>query len=555
MQILKSSLIIRILAAVWSFLSRAYESSLTGRIFKGLARAYENSALKRVWERFAMREDPAAYSLYSRFLRFLEAAALSIGRVLKESVFYRSLMALKALYFKLSEGSRLLSAVNRLSLRRWLFLVFAAYLPVEYFLRDILRLGLASYWEELFILAAAALVIWRSFFEEHKGTLSRATSIETAMILFMLVGFFLMLINRPYPYIAVVGYRAQVEYMVWFMLILRLIDSREDARFIILAYMGVVLLMSFHGIYQFIIRVPIPDSWMSSTETAVRTRVFSICGSPNIFGCLLMLAAPVAASMIYYCEKTIHKLFFLCVTGIICLCDLFTFCKGSWLALVFVVIIFAVFLDKRLIALMAVGVAGLLTVFPSITNRIAYLFTSEYAERSSLAGRAMRWKTGLNLLRFNNKWIGFGLGRFGGAVAMNNQVMDKIDGFTYFYMDNYYMKTYVEMGVIGISFFLLLVFVTVLSGLRAAGRCGMKESGGREADPLQRNVKNDRAIAAGLFSGLVGVLIHCYYENIFEEPYMMAYFWGLAAALMYLGFFAKKSGPDSANGAEGDSDE
>ena len=39
----------------------------------------------------------------------------------------------------------------------------------------------------------------------------------------------------------------------------------------------------------------------------------------------------------------------------------------------------------------------------------------------------------------------------------------------------------------------------------------------------------------------MGVLVHCYFENIFEEPYMMAYFWGMAAMLMYLGFFSGKN--------------
>ncbi len=542
MQALKNSFVIKSITAVWSFLAAAYDHSLLARIFRGLSRAYEGSALRRLWEGFYSRRDPAEYSVYGRFLRLLETVMLSIGRVVRKSAFYKILMKLKALYFKASEGSRILSAVNKLSLRRWMFIVFAAYLPVEYVLRDVLSIGLASYWEELFIMAAAALVIWRSFFEEHKGTLSRASSVEAAMILFMMVGLLLMLLNRPYPYIAVAGYRAQVEYMVWFMFILRLIDSREDARFLIFSVMTVIFLLSFHGIYQFIVKVPIPDSWMSATESAVRTRVFSICGSPNIFGCMLMMSAPIAASLIYYCRKTCHKLFFLCVTGILCLCDLFTFSKGSWVGLVVAVILFSVFVDKRLIALMGVGVSAILVAVPSIANRIAYLFTSEYAERSSLAGRSMRWRFGLNLLRFNNKWLGYGLGRFGGAVAMNNQVQDKIDGFTYFYMDNYYMKTLVEMGIIGLIFFILLLAVLLIAGFRSAGRCGRELPSDRALDPLVRNAGNDRIICAGVLSGLCGVLVHCYYENIFEEPYMMAYFWGLAAALLYLGLYAPAQG-------------
>jgi hypothetical protein len=55
-------------------------------------------------------------------------------------------------------------------------------------------------------------------------------------------------------------------------------------------------------------------------------------------------------------------------------------------------------------------------------------------------------------------------------------------------------------------------------------------------DPLLRAINNPKV---GIFTGLVGVLVHCYFENIFEEPYMMAYFWGLAAMLMYLGLFRK----------------
>ena len=39
-----------------------------------------------------------------------------------------------------------------------------------------------------------------------------------------------------------------------------------------------------------------------------------------------------------------------------------------------------------------------------------------------------------------------------------------------------------------------------------------------------------------MFCGLCGVLVHCFFENIFEEPYMMAYFWSLAGLLMWAGF-------------------
>ena len=191
-------------------------------------------------------------------------------------------------------------------------------------------------------------------------------------------------------------------------------------------------------------------------------------------------------------------------------------------------ILFACFLDRRLIALMAAGAAGAVLAIPSIAHRITYLFTADYVAASQRAGRMVRWETGLRLLEESNSWFGFGLGRFGGAVAMQNQVIEQSKTFSYFYMDNYYLKTLVEMGYIGLFFYLLLLFGLVLWCLRAIGRT--KLSANHRA----------RVLPAALFAGMAGVLAHCFFENIFEVPYMMAYFWSMAAAILYSGYFRKR---------------
>ncbi|MDD2484456.1 MAG: hypothetical protein PHQ50_05495, partial [Eubacteriales bacterium] len=121
---------------------------------------------------------------------------------------------------------------------------------------------------------------------------------------------------------------------------------------------------------------------------------------------------------------------------------------------------------------------------------------------------------------------------------MNNKLLDETEEFSYFYMDNYYLKTMVEMGYIGILFFGLLLAALLIWGLRAIYRSGL-DFRQIKNDPLSRAVGNPKIMAISIFSGLFGVLVHCYFENVFEEPYMMAYFWGLAATLMYLGFFRR----------------
>ncbi len=525
LSVLQNSIFCRTVMACGRFLWRIWPSSLLARLIRAFQESYENSFLKRVWEGFWHMDDPAKTSLYGRFLAAVRGLLGRAAPVVRESVLYKLLC--------------------KLNIKKIIFCVFAAYLPIEYILRDVLGLGLASYWEELLIIGTAAFVFLRACADDDGGALKRSSSVEAALLLFMAVGLLLMVITMPYPYIAVAGYRAQVEYMVWFFLILRLLDSREDAKFLLKAFAGVVFLLTLHGIYQYIIAVPVPAGWISASEVGVRTRVFSITGSPNVFGSLLVLAAPLFASMIYYLEKPWHKFAALCLTGLVCLCDLFTFSKASWLGLAAAVVLFAVFVDKRLIGLMAAGIAALFVAFPSVTNRITYLFTSDYAERSAAAGRVMRWNAGLRLLTPANKWTGFGLGRFGGAVAMNNQVLEQTTYFKYFYMDNYYLKTMVEMGYIGIIFFALLLIVLMVNGLRAPNRAGTGYRVDRTKDPLFRNAGNDKLICVGILCGLLAVLTHCFYENIFEEPYMMTYFWGLAACLVYFGYFADKQKTDN----------
>jgi len=526
--------------------------------YSSLRKYYNYSATICIWTAFCAADNFTVNSLYGRTMAWIRRVLEALGDIAVKSCFYRILIRLRNLYFHMTKGSVVFSYINKLSLHQWVLAAFVLYLPLEYVIRDVLPAAfIASIWEEMFILDAVVLVLWRRALRQTQTT-GRETPLDGYLILFMAVGLLLMSAVNPYPAVALAGYRAVVEYLVWFFIIIRLIEDDEDFKVVYYTFIGMGALLCLHGIYQYVIAVPIPSSWVSQTEMGVRTRVFSLTGSPNIFGSLIVMIAPMAAAMIYYCRKTYAKLFFIAVTGMMCLCLLFTFSRGAWVGIVVAVILFSLYTDRRLLSLMVAAIAGVLIFVPSITSRLTYLFTSDYAEASAVGGRALRWETGRMLLTENNPWLGFGLGRFGGAVAMNNQILDETEEFSYFYMDNYYLKTMVEMGYIGIIFFVLLILALVVWGFRAIYRSGLRSPGMAEEqpfgeiiektaqleltqqDPLLRSAGSRKVLAVGIFSGLAGVLVHCHFENIFEEPYMMAYFWGLAASLMYLGFFSSR---------------
>lgn len=523
--IIQNSLFVRVLLRLREW----YHLGVIARFFRTIREAYPDSHFRRIWDGFcAAPLCSAANSGYARLLAALRRFFERLGDFARQSLVYRACTAVWEPLSRFLGGGLAGRAVRFFGMRGLLLTALALYLPIDYLLRSVLKIGfLASVWDECLMLAAIAYVLWHTAMR-RAPLQPRCTPLDAYLLLFIGVGFFLMCAVSPYISIAVDGYRAVVQYLFWFFLVTRLIeDDRDFAIFYgVLAAMAFVI--ALHGIYQFIVAAPIPANWVSQTEESVRTRVYSITGSPNVMGSLLVLFAPMVAGIAYYSKKMWVKVLAICATGIMCLSCIFTFSKGAWGGLVVAVLVFAAFLDRRLIALMGVAGAGALLAIPSIATRITYLFTADYVEASQRAGRMVRWETGLNLLHESNPWLGFGLGRFGGAVAMQNQIIEESETFSYFYMDNYYLKTLVEMGYIGLIFFIILLIGLVLWCLRAIGRTKLTET------------DRTRVLAVSMFSGLMGVLTHCFFENIFEVPYMMAYFWSMAAAVMYLGYFRKR---------------
>ena len=539
-EMLRNSLIWRGLSALYAALVGWWRQGALWRAYQWLCENYHSSLVKALWRAWGQAPDAAERSLYRQTLACLRRGVEALGDWLRQSLLWRLLQGLEQGWLWLGQRSLVVGWINRLPARQWLLLAFGWYLPIEYVLRDFLHLyGLASVWEEGFMALAVLAVLWRIALRRSRA-LGRETILDAWLLLFMAMGFFLMCFNQPYPQVAVAGYRIVVQYMLWFFIILRMLEDDRDLK-VLLASLGLLLaFLALHGVYQFIIGVPIPDAWTSNAEAGVRTRVYSLTGSPNILGSLLVLLTPLAAAALYYFHDKRVKIASLGLVLLALLCLLFTFSRGAWMGMMLTVGLFSLFVDRRLLALMAGACAAILVAVPSITSRITFLFSSEYAELTAMGGRAFRWTTGLGLLHEGNPWLGYGLGMFGGAVAMEHQLLDETEEFYYFYMDNYYLKTLVEMGYLGFILYALLLLAVIYIGVKAIFRADVRFAG-NSGDNLVRAEGNMRLWAIAIFSGLCGVLLHCYFENIFEEPYMSAYFWGLTAALLYIGLFRPKT--------------
>lgn len=515
-ELLRSSFLWRTVAAVAAWCSR----TCVARWLAALGRLWRSGAVYAFFARL-LKARPAVEDtwLYARRNRCnARLSASGYREVLQESLCYR-------IY------ARVMGALQESFLLGWLFsgglttallFLIAAYWPVDYLLRDVLQIPvLSSLWDE-------ALILFGFLWALHRHAMaktplrSRLNGAGLMVGLYLTLGVMLLACTASVLSINITGFRASMQYLLVFYLVLQLLRDERDFFWMYNVMVCVATVIALHGIYQFVVGVPIPSHWTDQAESAVRTRVYSTFSNPNIMGAYMILFAPMTIARAYETEDAAQKVLFWFCGICMCLSCLFTMSRGAWMALAIAAVFFAILVDRRLFLLILVGCVAA-CFLPFVRSRISYLFTDAFAASNARGGRARRWATALGYVEKADAWTGgLGFGIYGGAVAAQNPINPAYD---YMYVDNYYVKTLTENGIVG------------LCGLGAA-LLGIFWGGFRS---IARSDKRKKPLCAGLLAGLLGVLIQSFFESIWEEPYMMALFFAMAGMLIWLGFFSKEN--------------
>jgi len=390
----------------------------------------------------------------------------------------------------------------------FLLALMMLYPGIDYILRNKLPIPiLGSFWDELTLLTLLGLTGIRLIFNPPQRT-SRLTA---AIGLVMLAGLAFTVLKLPDFGVNLEGYRAMFQYMLAFFAGFYLVRNNDDAKLLLTVALLLGTGLAIHGIYQYIAGVPMPGRWVNAGE-AVRTRAFSIIYSPNVLGGQMAFLTPVALGFAAAEKTWAKKLLWLAAAGLMAVCLVFTGTRGAWLAFALALAVVGIIYDRRLLIAGIVAIVLVALFVPAVSTRITSLFTAEYLEKSAGSGRIKRWFDAYDQMRLE-PLFGVGLGHHGGAVAART--------FSIPTTDNYYMKTLAETGLLGFSLFLWLLATALHQGYKAWQAL---------TDPRWRFV------AAGLFGGLLAIVLHNAVENIFETPYMNTYFWltlGFLAAMPY----------------------
>jgi len=393
------------------------------------------------------------------------------------------------------------------SINRYLLYIVTAYVLVDYCLRMSRVSFMAGLWDEILFLLI--VVNWMVLIGV-KGIRPRAGGILIPLMIFYAVVFFVFLIRSPELDVALMELRALVQYTFWFFVALNLVADRQQVKNICDVFLAVGLIVAVYGIYQYIIGVEIPSTWIDKAEVGIRTRVFSFIGSPNVLGSFLILHISIAFASFMAAGHWLKKRLYLGVACISCLCLIFTFSRGAWLVFFFAFILLGIWLEKKILLVLLIAALLVPAAVPSVYDRVSYMLSPQYLESSSEGGRIARWSQALEYWE-GSPLTGLGLGRFGGGVAIAS-----FPGSAYS-VDNFYLKLGTETGIIGLAAFLYLILAVLREGKKAVGLVD------------DRYLK---ILGTGIFVGLIAVLGHNMVENMFEFPLIATHFWFFLGVLV-----------------------
>ena len=333
----------------------------------------------------------------------------------------------------------------------------------------------------------------------------------------------------PVKRLAFVGLGKLSLYLMFFILMARVLRSPKLRSFCITMFLLVSLVVSSYGIRQAFFGADALATWVDpESPLAQTTRVYSFLGNPNLLAGYLMPAVWLSFSAIFVWKRSLPKVLAIVMFGINTACLLLTQSRGGWIGLVVSALVLAVLLRcwwsaylprfLRLWALPLVfgGLAGVVVLGFIFITPFRYRIGSMFAGSgdSSNGFRLNVWRSVISMIH-DRPILGFGPGDlvFKRIYPLYSQAR-----FSALSAYSVLLEIAVESGVIGLTAFLWLLLVTFNQGFLQLRR-------------LRALGDSDGFWLIGALTTMAGMLGHGTVDTVWYRPEVSVLWW-LSVALI-----------------------
>ena len=252
--------------------------------------------------------------------------------------------------------------------------------------------------------------------------------------------------------------------------------------------------------------------WFIEDDPALPMRAISTSVNPNVLGGLLILVVSLTTPQLFAQRPVLRKIWVAPMLAVMLTCLLLTFSRGSFVAIAATLVVFGAMRYRRLLIVLAV-VGLVILVLPQTQEYIQHFRAGLLVQDQATAMRVGEYKDALKLI---SRYPWFGVG-FGDTPSID----------LYIGVSNVYLLIAEEMGLVGLSSFLLIMGLFFAYAWRAWRRMGPDS----DTEPLLLG------LAGGLLGAMVGGLVDHYFFNL-DFPHSVSLFWlyaGLAVAAVRIG--------------------
>ncbi len=254
-----------------------------------------------------------------------------------------------------------------------------------------------------------------------------------------------------------------------------------------------------------------PTGWVLrfiNNDQALAQRAIATSVDPNVLGGVLAMAAALTTGQLFSPRPVLRRALLLPAWGVMMLCLLLTYSRGSWVGLAAGLVLIATLKERRLwVLFLALGVAVLF--LPQAEAFLGHLSAGVQIQDRATQMRLGEYKDAFKLIA-QFPWFGIGF-----AAA---PVIDLYRG-----VSSVYLLIAEEMGLLGLGTYLAIMAVFFWQGLRGLGRL---------ADAGLKSILIG-LLAAVLTALVAGILDHHFLDINF--PHVAALFWlnlGLGVAIL-----------------------
>ena len=303
-----------------------------------------------------------------------------------------------------------------------------------------------------------------------------------------------------------------------------MIRSKEMIKRSVSALMCSGFLVAAYGIYQNYFGVA-DQTWQDSDMfSAISGRVVSTLENPNVLAEYLILVIPFAIVSLFMAGSIKKGAPFMIYAFFSVMCLVYTWSRGSWLGLIFAILILFAIMNKNSI----VAYLGILLIVPfapavlpnSIIQRIT---TIGNIADTSTSYRVSIWQASLKMIK-DHIVSGIGVGVEAFKLVYPEYSLAGIESAPHSH--NLYLQICVELGAVGLAVFLLAMFFFLQHCFTAI----------KKADE-----KYIKLLAAGGLCAVTGFLVNGFTDYVWYNYRVYLIFWLVISITTAICRFGRKN--------------